>query len=225
MNSRRGEGRVSRTCLVCGKEFFTYRAWIRNGSGGKFCSTECQRIGKIKTSVDQKVYKKCVVCGCMYRVKRYRMDSSVCCSVVCLSVYRGSKLRGELSPRWKGGISKRPYAVRVWAREVLKRDGCCVRCGSTYNLTAHHVQSYADNPEMRFELENGVTLCGNCHAEEHGDLSPDFVKHQSKREVKICGHCGESFVGKSSSIFCSNSCKYAGRRKVSNAKIEKVQLD
>ena len=59
-------------------------------------------------------------------------------------------------------------AVARWRQAVLKRDGyVCVSCGAVYNLQAHHIQRWADAPSQRAVLENGMTLCRECHVEVH----------------------------------------------------------
>ena len=51
-----------------------------------------------------------------------------------------------------------------WKREVRERDGnACRRCGFDTNLQVHHIKPYIKYPELRTELDNGLTLCGNCH--------------------------------------------------------------
>ena len=45
---------------------------------------------------------------------------------------------------------------------VTKRDGVCVRCGSTYYLSAHHVIPRAESGDDA--PENLVSLCVSCHA-------------------------------------------------------------
>ena len=56
-----------------------------------------------------------------------------------------------------------------WTREVKKRDGnTCRVCGETINLHAHHIKPRSRYPELALELDNGITLCGNCHARLKG---------------------------------------------------------
>lgn len=60
------------------------------------------------------------------------------------------------------------YPYRKWRENVLERDGYkCVKCGSTDNLEAHHIKPFAVYPELRLEINNGVTLCHSCHMELH----------------------------------------------------------
>ena len=55
-----------------------------------------------------------------------------------------------------------------WARKVKARDGyVCQRCGSTEDLEAHHKVPYAGNLSLRYDVDNGITLCRNCHNMEH----------------------------------------------------------
>ena len=57
--------------------------------------------------------------------------------------------------------------ARRWRREVIKRDGICMKCGSINTLEAHHIKSWKDNEFLRFELTNGITLCRSCHINIH----------------------------------------------------------
>ena len=51
-----------------------------------------------------------------------------------------------------------------WKRSVKKRDGRCRKCEVTINLHAHHIKPRYKYPELKWKLDNGITLCGNCHA-------------------------------------------------------------
>ena len=89
----------------------------------------------------------------------------------------GDAHRGENSPHWKGGVAKvgRWDDPRYfeWQRAVFTRDNwACQRCGyrNTHGdrLNAHHLAAWADFPESRFEITNGLTLCVDCHFAEQG---------------------------------------------------------
>lgn len=69
-----------------------------------------------------------------------------------------------------GDWRDKQFGIRVWSLKVRKRDGFKCRrksCGSTKNLHAHHIYNQADNPDIRFEEWNGITLCRPCHMAFH----------------------------------------------------------
>lgn len=54
---------------------------------------------------------------------------------------------------------------RNWQEQVKERDGhTCKRCGFTSNLHTHHIKPVHTYPELTFDIDNGITLCGNCHS-------------------------------------------------------------
>jgi len=58
----------------------------------------------------------------------------------------------------------------VWSQQVMKRDNyTCQICGNSPsgNLNSHHLNGWNAFPEQRFDLDNGVTLCVDCHKEFH----------------------------------------------------------
>ena len=56
-----------------------------------------------------------------------------------------------------------------WSRTVFeKEDFTCQLCGQRGGkLNAHHLNAWNAFPEQRFDLDNGVTLCVDCHKEFH----------------------------------------------------------
>jgi 5-methylcytosine-specific restriction endonuclease McrA len=67
--------------------------------------------------------------------------------------------------------------ARQWSFDVKARDGfACCHCGDDRggNLHAHHIKSWARHPELRFDLENGITVCDACHWLVHRFSIPGF---------------------------------------------------
>lgn len=84
--------------------------------------------------------------------------------------------KGDEHYRWKGGKPWERFKderYTAWRNAVLDRDGyVCRHCGRLCKkhekgLAAHHLKPYADFPELRFDISNGVTLCRSCHMAEH----------------------------------------------------------
>ena len=82
---------------------------------------------------------------------------------------------GESHWNWKGGITDEGHRVResspykMWRTRVFERDKyTCQHCGKVGGeLNAHHVKPFSVYPELRFDVDNGITLCRKCHIELH----------------------------------------------------------
>uniref|UniRef100_A0A6M3JYR4 Putative homing endonuclease n=1 Tax=viral metagenome TaxID=1070528 RepID=A0A6M3JYR4_9ZZZZ len=63
-----------------------------------------------------------------------------------------------------------------WRAAVLTRDNfTCQHCGLIgCILEAHHIKSWRDYPDLRFEVENGTTLCVKCHQKVHKNRMSEF---------------------------------------------------
>lgn len=82
-----------------------------------------------------------------------------------------NRRRGPANNMWRGGITPEHAAIRCsleakdWKRAVLRRDGYrCVACGLHNNkLEVDHIRPFSLYPALRFDLDNGRTLCKSCH--------------------------------------------------------------
>jgi 5-methylcytosine-specific restriction endonuclease McrA len=53
---------------------------------------------------------------------------------------------------------------KKWRKAVFTRDNFkCQKCGSEENLEAHHIKPFSAAPELMYVVENGLTLCAECH--------------------------------------------------------------
>jgi 5-methylcytosine-specific restriction endonuclease McrA len=69
----------------------------------------------------------------------------------------------------KSSKKQRGFNHVAWSSLVKLRDGKCKECGSVYDLHAHHIKQYKSHPELRHDVNNGITLCGNCHRKWHSE--------------------------------------------------------
>ncbi len=83
----------------------------------------------------------------------------------------GEVRKGEKSHFWKGGVTeinkkiRSSLEYRFWREAVFQRDNwtcvfCLVKGG---RLNADHIKPFSLFPELRFAIDNGRTLCHQCH--------------------------------------------------------------
>jgi hypothetical protein len=66
---------------------------------------------------------------------------------------------------------------RIWKKKIFERDRyTCKKCGSNKHLHAHHIKHRSKYPELEFDLDNGITLCKECHAEEHQYINKELFR-------------------------------------------------
>jgi 5-methylcytosine-specific restriction endonuclease McrA len=156
-------------CLIC-KKSFEYRVnWNRQKI---VCSKECgiefnkQRLAKL--TIEQR--KK----GIKTRSNSIRWKEYV------------ASRTGANHPNFKGGkrARKEDYQLKKWRKDVFMRDNyTCQHCKKKAGkLEAHHIKTWAEFPNLRYELENGITLCYDCHNTVHGK-----IKRQKTYKCVDCG--------------------------------------
>lgn len=150
---------AKRICVVCGKEFRAVKDDKKRHQ--KYCSKDCwnHRARKIN---------HCLYCG-KEIITMESVDKKYCCEKCRAEDYK-RRFKGDKSPQWKGGrtsewkciLSSAEY--KEWRQRVFQRDGyTCRWCGSKKNIEAHHIKGKAAHPELMFDVDNGLTLCHECH--------------------------------------------------------------
>lgn len=98
------------------------------------------------------------------------------------------RMKGSGSPFWKGGINGENDTLRHrreyknWRTSVYERDDYTCQCCGTRGgkLNAHHINQFADYPDLRYEISNGITLCVNCHdSTENGSFHNTYGTHNT----------------------------------------------
>lgn len=105
----------------------------------------------------------------------------------------GKAHTGEKSRFWRGGVTPINKKIRgsfeygLWRKSVFERDKyTCIWCGDDKggNLEADHIKPFALYPELRFAIDNGRTLCHECHITTD-DWGFKNKKHTEKTKLKM----------------------------------------
>jgi len=182
------------TCKVCGKTKHKPPSKIE-ASKNHYCSKECYwkaRIGMKRPEHSEfmsRYYQnnKHPMLGQKHSKKTRRKMSQSWNYEKNITEERNKKIseskKGNANHNWKGGPKTAKAArnklrklreYKNWRTTVFERDDyTCQNCGARNGngkyvyLEAHHIKSWAEFPELRFDVNNGITLCKNCH-----DLEP-----------------------------------------------------
>jgi 5-methylcytosine-specific restriction endonuclease McrA len=104
------------------------------------------------------------------------------CRLYCSEACKGACPSFNQEKHWKGTKPATSREVSAQFRQiVLKRDNwTCQRCGagSEAELHVHHIDGATQQPGMSNDIENGVTLCKECHEHVH---SQDGCKYHELR--------------------------------------------
>lgn len=158
-------------CVQCGKES---RWMCGKNSSNKYCSYACYWAARQEKHV-------CAICGNPTRRDKRGDRWLKTCSDDCKMKLNtknsiGKKCAhpfppGKENPNYKHGKTEELHALRntvaysQWRAAVFVRDHfTCVMCGKHGgNIQADHIKPFAINPDLRFEVDNGRTLCEKCH--------------------------------------------------------------
>lgn len=105
------------------------------------------------------------------------------CAPVKRAAYRDGKLyittkESEKFPWEKTKKQQRHDPAYIsWRTRVFERDRyTCAICGQVGGeLNAHHIRPFKDFPDLRLELDNGVTLCKACHKRVHKEKDSEWL--------------------------------------------------
>lgn len=165
--------KFNKNCLFCKKQFtkkpnLGKTKWELK----KYCSLKCSSnaqkgvLGKLKHTEE---FKKLV--SMRHKGKTISLETRKKIS---------TSKKGSKNHNWKGGISteyrlqRASMENRLWRTAVFERDNyTCVWCFKKGGwskeekkqiiLNADHIKPFISYPELRFAIDNGRTLCVDCH--------------------------------------------------------------
>lgn len=78
---------------------------------------------------------------------------------------RQAHLKGKPAKTPQMLLIRNSFEYKLWRTAVYERDNyTCVFCGQRgYRLNADHIKPFSLFPELRFAIDNGRTLCIDCH--------------------------------------------------------------
>lgn len=116
---------------------------------------------------NKKIY--CIDCGIALKGIRWGKKQHIKYCVNC-------RVKGKRSVHWKGGVTPqriiecRKLKYKEFIKLVLMRDKyICQLCGvktttgKKVKLEVHHIKSYAEHIDLRYDISNVITLCRPCH--------------------------------------------------------------
>lgn len=154
---------------------------------GRVWLCKCDCGGSIETTARNLNGGRTTSCGCKQREQVTKLGLS---NVGKNNPAYNHNLTDE--QRNKDRFQRTSDKAKKIRRRVYKRDGYkCNICGKgSKNLNAHHLDSFADNEDKRFNLDNLVTLCKECHIDFHktygygNNTKEQFKEFKEFKEIK-----------------------------------------
>ena len=204
---------LTKICPICNTQFYRPKCLLRI----KTCSKKCGYINKRGKSVKHSgQFKKGFVPWNKGKKQYPHVTEAVIKSVTGntfrrgkvlseetkhkISASRKGKATGVGNPKWIKDRTKvkksRHHAYdteyKIWMRKVKNRDDWkCQISNSNCSglLEAHHILPWAKFPELRYELNNGITLCRFHHPRKRDDeekLASLFKTIVADKAVTFC---------------------------------------
>lgn len=125
--------------------------------------------------------KKCNYCNNLFSPKSNIIKY---CSKICFKKYKKDFTKSFNNPNWRGGITNENKKERQsdeyknWRTSVFVRDDyTCQHCKKLGGvLHSHHIKSFSKYKDLRFNVNNGLTLCFNCHKKLHNNMNFNITK-------------------------------------------------
>lgn len=168
---------MNKVCPTCKQHFSKPANYsLRHFQSKIYCSNKCRAAIKKNGAI-----LTCLNCPTTFYARP--CEQRKFCTKPCADLYKFGKSihnsgqfkkgdnAGENHYNWKGGNSSELHQIRTsteykkWRTAVFIKDGFrCLDCGEKgVRLNADHIYPFAYFPRLRFDINNGRTLCVECH--------------------------------------------------------------
>lgn len=166
---------TDRQCRRCGETFHPeYRAQ-------KFCSHNCF-FTPIDRDFVRDMYEDCFLSiktvAEMLDVSyptmwKFMKQNGICIRTELHSSFRGGTPHNYVNGSAQGRRNSKTDSkkMREWRQAIFARDDYkCRSCGKRgVHLNADHIKRFAEYPDLRYDINNGQTLCEPCHKQKTSD--------------------------------------------------------
>lgn len=184
---------MTKNCIQCGKSFskkprFSLKWWAT----AKYCSQGCSSKSKIgkpngmlgkkhKPETLEKMSRSRLGVSSHWNIGRTAWNKGKRCPEMSReNHWAWKKDRSTLQKYGDDNKDRRSAAYRVWRKEVWLRDNFVCKIANpdcAGRIEAHHILGWKAHPGLRYEVNNGITLCHFHHPRKRNDemrLSPYF---------------------------------------------------
>lgn len=153
------------------------RSRIKNGTtlNIKISDLPLQSREKVLCRCDECQDTKWIIYQNLINSNSYK-NGKYLCKHCCLTIFSWMKIRTkENHPNWNPNLTNEErqnqhgiHGIMKWKKSVKKRDNhTCQCCSSKDSLCAHHINNFKNFKEQRLDINNGITLCKDCHCLIH----------------------------------------------------------
>lgn len=177
------------------KRYGVSNVFASNEIKSRIIETNMKKYGVKYTQQSPEIRNKTIAtCREKYGVENY------------IELFKGEFV-GENSPCWKNDVmyeraERATHRYIEWRKSIFDRDKyTCQKCflrngnGKVVILHAHHIKNWNDYPEVRFNVENGITMCQSCHMLFHSIYGKknnndcqlqEYLNFNTQLDKKIC---------------------------------------
>ena len=161
--SKKNYPKVVGKCSYCGNDIIAKYSAMDKPTR-KYCSYKCSTTARNKAMTWTKAMRDKQAIACSERFNGRKMLQSTKDKLALANI-------GDKNPNWQGGKTEKSRIIRnsqeykEWRTAVFTRDNyTCQICGNRSSkgnkvvLNADHIKSFAHYQDLRFDINNGLTL-------------------------------------------------------------------